>query len=101
MSFQQTRQLSELQSFLALFDIVFHRYNASNDHFEINSIKLFPNPLEKNDKFLNISFGSNNLKLINIFDLIYIMYIIHNLYYVHNTCVYNTYTCRGIYVTTV
>tara|TARA_A100001011_G_scaffold374347_1_gene434733 strand:- start:75 stop:1733 length:1659 start_codon:yes stop_codon:yes gene_type:complete len=41
----------------------------SNDHFEINSIKLFPNPLDKNDKFLNISFGSNNLKLINIFDL--------------------------------
>ena len=41
----------------------------SNDQFEINDIKLFPNPFDKNDKFLNIGFDSNNLKQIKIFDL--------------------------------
>ena len=41
----------------------------SNNQFETNDIKLFPNPFDKNDKFLNISFDSNNLKQIKIFDL--------------------------------
>ena len=41
----------------------------SNNQFETNDIKLFPNPFDKNDKFLNISFDSDNLKQIKIFDL--------------------------------